>query len=164
MRKVVFGIALLWFLALKGETCTAQNIAVIKIKEVLSRINQTSDSLLVINFWATWCKPCVAELPAFIQAEKYFENKPVSFVYVSLDFKKNLQTGLQDFIQKNAFNSEVVLLDEPDYNSWIDLISKDWGGAIPATLIVDRKHHQQTFHEGPLLFNELTNLINKYLP
>jgi thiol-disulfide isomerase/thioredoxin len=146
------------------EKSSSQTVPVVKIGEVLSRINQTSDTVLVLNFWATWCVPCIEELPDFIKLEKDLANQPVKFVYLSLDFKKNLTGKLQPFLKKNEITSEVLLLDEPDYNSWIDKISVDWQGAIPATVVIDRKNKSQTFHEGSLNYNELKTIIQKYIP
>lgn len=158
-------ILLLSFLLLSNcRYSKGQSIPVVKINDVLERINRSTDTVLVLNFWATWCLPCVEELPGFIKLEKELEKEHVEFIYLSLDFKREAEKNLSAFLMKKEMTATVFLLDEPDYNSWIDRISRSWQGAIPATLIVDRKHKSKTFHEGELSYTELEKLIKKYLP
>jgi len=158
---------LLMFLVLllnSAKESRSQTVPVVKIGDVLARINQTSDTVLVLNFWATWCVPCIEELPDFIKLEKDISNQSVKFIYLSLDFKRELDGKLKSFLLKNDIKSDVLLLDEPDYNSWIDKISPQWQGAIPATIVIDRKNKVSTFHEGSLTYNELKTIIQKYIP
>ena len=95
---------------------------------------QKNDQIHVINFWATWCVPCVAELPYFEQLGQ--ENPEIEVVLVSLDFPKKVKENLIPFILENNLQSEVILLDEPDANKWIPQIDSSWSGAIPATFII----------------------------
>lgn len=106
---------------------------VYKINELLSRIENTKGPL-VVNFWATWCKPCVEELPAFDSLAK---TKNVTVLLVCLDFKEDIDKKVNAFIRKNNYTAEIVLLDEVNGNDYIDKISKSWSGAIPATLFVN---------------------------
>ena len=114
-----------------------------------------NDSLLVINFWASWCKPCIKELPYFEEARSEFSNRPVKFLLVSLDFKRELETKVIPFVKARNMQSPVVLLDEPDYNSWIDKVEPSWSGAIPGTLFIapggKRKFVEKEFEKEELL-------------
>ncbi|MEO8253985.1 MAG: TlpA disulfide reductase family protein [Flavobacterium sp.] len=101
-------------------------------KEILSDKN----TIYVVNFWATWCAPCVKELPHFEQLNS--ENKKVKVVLVSLDFKNQYETKLLPFIQKKNIKSQVVLLTDKDYNTWLPSVDKEWSGSIPATLIINK--------------------------
>ena len=96
---------------------------------------QNSDSIQVINFWATWCGPCVAELPYFKEAAQQLEGEKVKFIFISLDFKKQFESRLLPFLEKNELLGEKFTLWDMDYNSWIDKVDSDWSGAIPFTLI-----------------------------
>ncbi|MBL7922794.1 MAG: TlpA family protein disulfide reductase [Bacteroidia bacterium] len=162
--KFGFRHALLVFLGLNFSAADAQMVKVFKFDELTKRRYHAHDSIVVINIWATWCKPCVEELPGFLKLEQEFENKRVRFVYLSIDFKRELETKLLPFLRKNQISSEVILLDEPDYNSWIDKIDPSWQGSIPATLITDAKAGKQLFHEGELTYEELKSMINPLLP
>ena len=93
-----------------------------------------NDTTYIINFWATWCKPCVEELPYFEEVHAKYSNKPVKVILVSLDFKKQIEKKLLPFIQNRNLQPEVVVLVDPDANSWIPKVDDVWDGAIPVTL------------------------------
>jgi thiol-disulfide isomerase/thioredoxin len=143
---------------------SAQKREVIKLDQLLTILNNKSDSLLVLNFWATWCKPCVEEMQEFIRLEQELENKKVRFVYLSLDFKKDFETKLVPFVNKRKMMSDVFLLDEPDYDAWINMVEPTWQGSIPATLFLTPHAENRSFHEGQLTYLELKKTINTYLP
>lgn len=107
-------------------------LAVYKLGDLLKRI-EPADTTYVVNFWATWCKPCVQELPAFDSLTT--ENKKLKVLLVCLDFKEEIDKKVNPFLLKKNIKTECVLLDEINGNDYIDRISKQWSGAIPATLI-----------------------------
>jgi thiol-disulfide isomerase/thioredoxin len=140
----------------------SQGVSVIKFPE-LEKHMQVKDTLLVINFWATWCRPCVEELPYFEAATAEFSDMPVRFLMVSLDFKRELKPRVIPFVEGRKMKAEVVLLDEPDYNSWIPRIDTGWTGGIPATLMVNNRTGKKKFYEKPFEKEELTNAIQEML-
>ncbi|WKD85866.1 Thioredoxin [Polaribacter huanghezhanensis] len=123
-------------------------------------LNQKNDTTYVVNFWATWCVPCVKELPNFEKINEEYSNKKVKIILVSLDFANKIKTQLIPFIQKKGIKSKVILLNEPDANSWISKIDKDWTGAVPATLIYNKNHRK--FYSKPFTYNELKTEINNH--
>lgn len=141
----------------------AQQVDVVKFPFVESLLNNKSDTTYVINFWATWCKPCIKELPCLEKINSLYAEKKIKVILVSLDFKRQLETNLIPFIQKNNIQSKVVLLNEPDYNSWIDKVDKSWGGAIPATIIVSKHGTDKKFYEKDFTFEELEKIIKQYI-
>ncbi|GCC50989.1 TlpA family protein disulfide reductase [Chryseotalea sanaruensis] len=110
----------------------------------------------VINFWATWCGPCVKELPMFEQVNT--NNTNVKVTLVSLDFADKLDK-VDAFIARKNMKSAVLLLDDIDYNSWIDKVEKSWEGAIPATLIYNPTNGKRVFTQHELKEGELEKLI-----
>ncbi|MBK6345435.1 MAG: redoxin domain-containing protein [Bacteroidales bacterium] len=136
----------------------SQDIRVMDFKGLEFLLNQRNDTTYVINFWATWCIPCVKELPAFQQLHDQYGNNNVHVILVSLDFKKDLETRLKPFIIKNKLTPEVILLYDPDGNAWIDKVSSDWSGALPATMIFNRNF--RAFYEKSFIYEELQNIIN----
>lgn len=104
-----------------------------------SHFDKQNDTTYVINFWATWCGPCVKELPYFFEAEKALADKPVKFIYASLDSKRKVEKKLLPFLEKEDMNSTVVLLGQKDADQWISKVSEGWDGAIPATLVYSQK-------------------------
>ncbi|MFT4760676.1 MAG: thiol-disulfide isomerase/thioredoxin [Paraglaciecola sp.] len=101
-----------------------------------------NDTTYVINFWATWCKPCVEELPYFEKLNAQYKNQKVKVILVSLDFAKQLQMKLVPFVKEQNLQSDVIALVDGDYNSWIDKVNPDWDGAIPVTMIYNKKDRQ----------------------
>lgn len=126
----------------------SKKVDIVKFEGLQKMMNQVSDTTLVVHFWATWCKPCVEELPAFEKLSREYSTKKIRFVMVSMDFTKDLQEKVLPFLAKNNIRSEVVLLDEPDYNAWIDDIDKEWSGTIPATLMLNLTMRKRIFFEG----------------
>ncbi len=123
-----------------------------------SLLHKNSDTTLVINFWATWCKPCVTELPYFEELNKKYSSEKIKVILISLDFKRQLETRLNKFITENKISSEVLLLDEPDYNSWIDKVDSTWSGAIPATIVINKKS-RLFFEKEFTSYAELSTII-----
>jgi len=111
----------------------------------------------VVNFWATWCAPCVKELPYFEKLNS--ENKNIKVVLISLDFKNQFESRLLPFLKTRKINSEVVLLTDKDYNTWLPIVDKDWSGSIPATLII--KKEKRVFVEKSFSsYDELNKHVN----
>lgn len=129
-------LGLIAVLILIVHYASAQSISVYKIEDLEKRIQNRADTVLVLNFWATWCKPCVAEIPDFERLNAEMKNTKFKLLLVSMDFKEDLNKKLIPFVQKNNYQSEIILLDEIDGNHFIDKIEKQWTGAIPATLIL----------------------------
>ena len=114
-------------------------VKLLKLDDLDQRIAKGKDTTYVINFWATWCAPCVAEVPNFEKLHLSNLKKPVKVLLVSLDFKSKLQKEVIPFVQHNKINAEVFLLNEADQQQYIERIDKKWSGAIPATLFVNKK-------------------------
>ncbi|MGR3811335.1 TlpA disulfide reductase family protein [Jiulongibacter sp. NS-SX5] len=138
----------------------AQEVEVIGFEELDSLIKIDAEEVKVVNFWATWCKPCIEEMPAFETISKDYRLKDVKVLLVSLDFAKDLER-VGNFVKRRELSSEVVLLNEPDYDSWINKINEDWSGAIPATLIISKA--ETKFLEQKMDEAELRSTIDKLL-
>ncbi|MGE0638620.1 MAG: TlpA family protein disulfide reductase [Bacteroidia bacterium] len=140
----------------------AEPVEEVTLEQLQSKVIQsTNDTLYVVNFWATWCKPCVAELPYFEQAGETYKAQNVKVLLVSLDFLRDKQK-VDKFVTDRSLKSEVVLLNAGNPNSWIDKIEPQWGGAIPATILY-RKGEKVFFREGEFEQTELDSLIQTKL-
>lgn len=131
----------------------AQQVEIIKYPQLLQMINGDKDEdIIIYNFWATWCAPCVKEMPYF---EKIDKEDGVQVRFISLDDVEKLESRVIPFLNKKNIQAKVYLLDETDYNAFIDKVDKRWSGAIPATVIVNNKlntkeFYEKEFHEGEL--------------
>ncbi|MEO6758226.1 MAG: TlpA family protein disulfide reductase [Saprospiraceae bacterium] len=141
----------------------AQDIPFIKAAQLEQWKNADTDTIYVINFWATWCAPCVAELPEFEKLQHAYAGQKVQVILVSTDFKKQVELRVKPFVQENIQYSRVVFMDESNPNNWIDRVQTDWSGLIPATLIIAHRKNYAYFHEGALTFEELEAALQEAL-
>jgi thiol-disulfide isomerase/thioredoxin len=123
-----------------------------------------SDTLYIINFWATWCKPCVEELPYFEQLADTCTNKKVKIYLVTTDMRKDIATRVTDFIKAKKLTQQVVFINELNADKWINKVSEEWSGAIPATLMIKGDIGYKHFKEGELTFEELQLIVNQVIP
>ncbi|WNH07810.1 TlpA disulfide reductase family protein [Thalassobellus suaedae] len=124
-------------------------------------LNKSDDTIYVINFWATWCAPCVKELPSFEKLNAKYANKNVKVILVSLDFPHLYEKKLKPFIIDNKLKSKVIALDDADMNTWIPQVDASWSGSIPATIIY--KNDTRKFFEQSFSFEELDTELKLFL-
>ncbi|MAN58466.1 MAG: thioredoxin [Flavobacteriaceae bacterium] len=141
----------------KGEGA----VPVLSFNELEPMLQRTNDTTYVVNFWATWCKPCIKELPYFEKLGAEYANENVKVLLVSLDFPDRLEKQVIPFVKKFGLQSQVVLLDDPDANSWIPKVSEAWSGAIPATIIYNA--NTRAFYEKSFTYAELEKALKTIL-
>lgn len=124
-------------------------------------LKTSSDTTYIVNFWATWCAPCVKELPYFESIHKNYKDKKVKVLLISLDFPNKYESSLKPFILKHNLQSEVVALNDPDSNNWIPKIDEQWSGALPATLIFNKSKRQ--FYEQSFEYDALEDKLKQFL-
>ncbi len=137
----------------------AQQVEVIKVDGLEELINAKSDKIKVINFWATWCGPCVKELPLFEKAHVALADK-IEVNLISVDYLEELEK-VKKFAARKSLASSLWLIDEVDGNVYIDKVDKRWSGAIPATLIVNTQTGERKFYEGELHEGQLEQMIKE---
>jgi thiol-disulfide isomerase/thioredoxin len=157
MGKVQLAFLFL-FAWLNGNSQTNDSyIQKLNYKQFEPYLHQVNDTIYVVNFWASWCVPCREELPAFEKITEKYANKKVKVLLVSLDFPNELESRLIPFLHKNRIKSEVILLDDPNQNQWIDKVDPKWSGAIPFTQIYGKGFRES--YERSFRFNELDSLL-----
>lgn len=156
--KMRFAILSLLFFAFYSPVFS-QHPRVIKINELENRIRNNSDTTYIVNFWATWCAPCVKELPDFDSISKIYSVKKVKVLLVTMDFKEDIETKVIPFINKKKIISEVLLLDELNADYFIPKITNEWTGALPATYILNNKTKKTAFYEKKLNYEILEKEI-----
>lgn len=137
-------------------TMNAQDIPSIDFPKLEAYMTSQGDTTVVYNFWATWCRPCVAELPYFVQLDNEYADRPLKVVFVSLDFPDQ-KARMEAFIARKGITQEVIHLDVSDQNAMINGIDPKWSGAIPATLIVGP--NTRAFKEQSFTYEELTKWV-----
>jgi len=142
--------------------CLSQEVEVMKFDELEKIMNEKPAKVKILNFWATFCRPCIIEMPFFEEAANKFDND-IDLIFVSLDFAENVENKVKPFLKKKNIHSRVILLDDTNYDSWIDRVSPSWSGAIPATLIIDKITGEKFFFEQIFEKEELESLISKFV-
>jgi len=141
-----------------GYALVAQPKDMVKLDQLQQALGQEKDRVQVINFWATWCAPCLKELPLFEKLNEERQDVKVRLVSLDMDLDPN-PDKVRNFVSRKKLKSEVIILNEKDPNSWIDKIDKAWSGALPATLVVNNRTGKRKFVEGELKAGDLEKLI-----
>ena len=124
-------------------------------------LKQEDDYTYIVNFWATWCKPCIEEMPHFERTYMEQRSNKVKLLLVSLDMPSMWQKRLVPFVKQKKLQGEVVILDDPKMNEWIPKVDEDWQGGIPATLIYNKE--KRRFFERGFTYEELNTELGKFL-
>lgn len=137
---------------------SSQEVKVIKADDLQELMLHTESPLTVFNFWATWCAPCIKELPHFEEIDQ----KPGVKVYlVNLDFQNQIEK-VRKFVVKKTLASEVLFLNEKKPEEYMMKVSSEWTGAIPATLFVTDLG-KTYFYESAFSKEDLEKTVNKHL-
>jgi thiol-disulfide isomerase/thioredoxin len=161
MKRLIYLAAFLFILY--SPVSQGQKVEYIKIPELEKILSNPDNRLSVVNFWATWCPPCVAEISSFEKAAKAYDPEKVRFILVSLDFPSQVEKQLIPFLKKNKITLNVAVMMDVDYNKWIDKIDPKWQGDIPATLFFNNSKKSKYFHSGEVSEPELKKYINSFL-
>ena len=156
MRTTIFIFTTILLLAFTAGDKTP---SFLKIDALKKRIANGNDTTFVVNFWATWCGPCVKELHYFTELDSASKGKKIKVILVSLDFKNEIQSKLVPFLKKKNIRSEVFVLDETNDNEWIPKVDSLWQGNIPATLIQNSAKKYRTFLPRETTLDELDSLV-----
>lgn len=153
-------IYILIFLALSHSALQAQPATTVKLKDVQQLVTGQHEKVQVINFWATWCAPCVKEMPLFEKLNSSNQNVEVTLVSMDYDLDPNPEKVYR-FVTRKNLKSKVLFLAEQNANDWIDKIDKSWSGALPATLIINSKTGKRKLIQQELLEGDLEKYIEE---
>ncbi|MEN8225928.1 MAG: TlpA disulfide reductase family protein [Bacteroidota bacterium] len=154
-----YSIAIILCYFLINAQGNAQSVKLIDREELEALTYFMNDTTYVVNFWATWCSPCVKEIGYFEELHRKSKSANVKVILLSLDFPNKLTSRVIPFLKEKEITAEVLLMTDLDYDSWIDQIDPGWSGAIPATLIYNK--HTRVFLEQELTRDELFNHVTQ---
>ncbi|MBX6380059.1 MAG: TlpA family protein disulfide reductase [Thermoflavifilum aggregans] len=152
-----------WFLFFvvicMGKWATAQQIPQITSAQLKS-YTEKKDGIYVINLWATWCRPCVEELPDIEKVAASLQDKPVHVILVSLDYADAYPKTIQRFVTQHHLQSPVYWLNETNPNAINEVLGGQWMGVVPTTLVVNAKTGYRRLFQGKITSDELTRAIH----
>lgn len=152
-------ILFLFPLLMMSAMLTGQVPAEINKAKLLELTKKDNDTTYVVNFWATWCSPCVKEIGYFEELHRWSDGKEISVILISLDFPDRARDKLLPFLEEKSITAPVFVMTDLDYNNWIDKVDPSWSGALPATLIF--KKNQRVFLEQELTKEELYQYVKQ---
>jgi len=159
--KAIVRMVVLFSLVLSVQSVAAQTIPSWKLKDLQAAMQ--TDKPTVINFWATFCKPCIEELPHFMELAKQYKKEGVEFIFVNLDVKEAYPKKISAFINKRGLKEKVVFLNETDADLFCPAVDARWSGAIPATVFINNKAGYKNFVEDQLTKEQLEKEIKLLL-
>lgn len=160
--KKQFKIGLLVSVLLLSITSYSQNISVWKLDDLKAAMHESKEPV-IINFWATFCKPCIAELPHFQALADKYKSQGVKLIMVSLDLKEAYPSKIASFAKKLKLTSSVVFLDESNADIFCPAVDSSWSGAIPASLFINNATGYRKFYEEELSEEKLEAEIKAML-
>ena len=157
MKLLLFPLIFVFSLA------QSQSFKKVNFDEVEFILNTENDTTYLINFWATWCKPCIEEMPYFEELTSIYTGNKFKVILISLDFKSDVETRLKPFLIKKKLISKVWWLDEPNQNKFIEKVEQEWYGEIPFTLIKNGKLQKRYWKAGKFEKQELLEKVKEFL-
>lgn len=144
-----------------GAQMPADTIAIPAVSAIqLKTILQNDTGVLVVNFWSTWCKPCIEEIPHFIATIQSFKERGAKLLLVSLDTKTLHESGaLQNFMRKKQWQVPALWLHETDADYYTSVLEPRWSGVLPSTMVIHRSKKYYRFYEESLSAAQLAQAI-----
>ena len=144
LKSILLLLLFTGIVSVKGQTIPSWKVT--KLQDYISK----SDSVLIINFWATFCKPCIEEIPYFESTVSKYKDQKVKLLLVSLDLKDEYPNNIRSFATKNNYASKIIWLNETNADYFCPRVDKKWSGGIPSTLIINPKTGYRKFFEDQL--------------
>lgn len=138
----------------------AQKVGLMNIDQLHARLANGGDTTFVINLWATWCIPCVEELPGFEKFQDQFGREKMKVLLLSVDYVSVLDSKVKPFVEQRKLKNEIWVLNEENQQEYIDRIDSNWSGSLPATLFVNKS--KRNFFERQFTLPELITAYQKF--
>jgi thiol-disulfide isomerase/thioredoxin len=149
-------------LVLLVHTSGAQEIPKWKVADLKSAIEK-AEGPTIFNFWATFCKPCIEEIPYFQQLAAKYQSAGVKLVLVNLDAPEEYPARIRSMAQRFKMTAPIAYLDESNADLFCPVVDKQWSGVIPASLFVNHKTRYRKFYEDQLNKEELEKEIERMI-
>jgi thiol-disulfide isomerase/thioredoxin len=129
--------------------------------DAMAVVRRSDASITVVNFWATWCVPCVEEFPSFVRLDEQLDDRGGDVLFISTDFP-NKKEQVVDFLAQQGVTG-TSYLKTGKTTAFVNGFSEEWSGAVPATFIYDSSGTLLDFWEGKVSYEELRERVNEHL-
>ncbi len=146
MMKKISKIFILLVTLFSFDQLKAQDIPKWKLTDLEAAMKGTKKPT-IFNFWASFCKPCIEELPYFQELQKKYDSAGVQLILVSLDLPEAYPARIKKFAQKQKITAPVVFFFETNADLFCPAVDSKWSGAIPASLFINNKTGYRKFFE-----------------
>ena len=157
-RLIAIGVS---FLSL-GSIASAPP-RLVDASDVMKLVASHEGEIVLLNFWATWCPPCVREFPLLVDIEKAYRDRGVTVISVSIDFPEKMEDELQPFLERHQPSFEVYLKKDGDVTAFTRTIDPDWKGTLPATFFYDRRGVPSVKRYSEMTRPEIERILNALL-
>jgi thiol-disulfide isomerase/thioredoxin len=152
-----------WTKKLKEEWAKDQvSLEEKNLKEIKTLVSNPSNKFRLINLWATWCGPCLIELPALVETDRMYRGRDFEFITISTDKPAKKEKALELLTKMEAANQN-YLYSGDDIYKLIDVVDINWKGSLPYTLLVAPGGDYVYAKEGVIEPFELRKAIVKHL-
>ena len=124
-------------------------------------IRERNGKILLLNIWATWCAPCVAEFPDLVKLSQTYNTAEVEVVAISADYADEVDSKIIPFLKKMNVPFRVYVAQFEHQEDFINAVNRSWSGALPVLLIYDSHGKERFFHVGQQSYNDFKKEVDK---
>lgn len=132
--------------------------------DVQDHLRAQEGKVRIVNFWATWCAPCVKEFPDFVKLQQDYAERGVEVTFVSVDLHPDEETerAVREFLDRMGVSGQTFIqIDNGE--PFVEALAPEWGGTIPATLIFSPNGTKAAYWEGATTYEHLAEVVETIL-
>ena len=164
MKTALLALFLVVASIAQGQQATAPALISIDAKTLGAAIAESKGRVLVLNLWATWCKPCVEEFPELMKLQRSYGKKGLDVIFVSIDDDAKAKQKVTAFLRKMKVAGRSYIKQPGDDEAFINAVSSKWSGSLPATLIYDVNSRLTEMIGEQVNYFELEKIVLPLLP
>jgi len=162
MRATFLTLALL----LSGAAIAGSALTQVNADGLRSRLEAVAaeDHVVLLNFWATWCRPCLEEIPLFMELEQNYRDRGFRLIAVSLDEAESMESQVQPFMQKFFPDFSSLISVEYEMDDMVSVVDNGWNEVLPTSYLLDKNGNVAERLQGTYTRDEFAARIEALLP